>query len=69
MSLEGTVAIVTGASRGIGAGIAKLVEELGGVDILVNNDAILVPGTIEPVRWWDRCSHRGFAGRRSAACP
>ncbi len=109
MSLEGKVAIVTGASRGIGAdvakalgaagaavavcarseevtdkrlpgtihsvareindaggkaiavrmdmrdpesitaGVAKVVEELGGADILVNNAAILVPGTIETV--------------------
>jgi len=109
MSLEGRVALVTGASRGIGAdiakylaragasvavaarteeqsdprlpgtihsvareieeaggraigvrvnmanveeieaGVARTVEELGGLDIIVNNAAVQVPGTIESV--------------------
>ena len=38
--LEGRHALVTGASRGIGAGIAAALDALGSVDILVNNAAV-----------------------------
>jgi len=53
-SLSGKVAVVTGASRGMGKGIALVLAEQGRLDILVNN-AIAIPDEIvQPGGFWEK---------------
>src|SRR5258708_4298725 len=68
-SLVGKVAVVTGASRGIGKGIATVQGEQGHLDILVNNATTLGPDPFAPPPFWTKSlaiSEQFTVGLRSA---
>src|ERR1019366_1563567 len=52
--LDGTVALVTGASSGIGTATAEAVAELGRLDTLVNNAGVMLlgPAVGAPLEEW-----------------